>query len=326
MKSTTWAQFCDFPFSDDPQLKLLASAWEFSARQLARLRRSLELCRTDIACIAVSGSLNRMEGHAGSDLDVLVVIDDRDRDYSEFHRQTIYDSVWAELRNVPELQALKPPRAGGVFSVCASWKAMTDRATRGIVDADLITFGQRMQLLLDAQPIAGDAIFGELQSDLLHWYSESRVSRMFAESSELHWLWQDVQRYWRSIRSRACWLDADQPKKSLEVNLKLRSSRLVLIAGFLQAICAAEADCKGHASLAESLQCQLSLAPLQRLTAAMPDEADRQQLLRSYQAIWAHVAALPDDAIAPSSEILQQITALQQSVSRVPAQSRDWLF
>ncbi len=307
----------------------MATAWAFSARQLELLRRSLDLHDAEIACVAVSGSLNRMEGHAKSDLDILIVIDDRDRDYSQDERHRIYDSVWAQLKRVPDLKSLKPPKSGGVFSTCASWTAMTDEATRGIVDADLITFGQRMQLLLDAQPVAGDALFCNLQSDLLHWYSENRVSRIFAESSSFHWLWQDVQRYWRSIRSRACWLHADQPHKSLQVNLKLRSSRLVLIAAFLQAIRTAEATAaedQQQATLIECLQQQLTLAPLQRLTSALLSETDRQQLLRCYQFVWAHVSELPDDASVPPPAVLQAISTLQHCVNQVPQHRGSWMF
>lgn len=304
----------------------MATAWKFSARQLELLRGTLGRGDTDVACVAVSGSLNRMEGHSKSDLDLLIVIDDRESDFSNEARERIYDSVWTQLKSVAKLQSLKPPKPGGVFSACASWKAMTAPTSRGVVDANLITFGQRMQLLLDAQPVAGDAMFRSLQADLLHWYTESRVSRMFAESSEFHWLWQDVQRYWRSIRSRACWLHADEPRKSLEVNLKLRSSRLVLIAAFLQAICIAEQNSPDHAAQISYLQDQLAVAPLQRLAAALPTETDRQQLLNSYQVIWTHVAELPDDACAPPTEVLKAIANLQHCVNQVPQRAENWMF
>jgi hypothetical protein len=323
MSSVAWPQSRQFPFADSPELSQLGAAWDFSAKQFSHLRSAIDFPTETVACIAVSGSLNRMEGHAKSDLDILVVVDDRIKAVSQASRRQIYNTVWDNLRSVPELELLQPPKSGGVFSTCASWRAMTQATSRGVVDEDLTTFGQRMQLLLDAQPVADAPTFSELRIDLLQWYTESRVCEIFAESGPFHWLWQDVQRYWRSIRSRACWLHSDNPRKSLEVNLKLRSSRLVLIAGFLQAISLAEAD---SSAVIEHMEQELRLTPLERLAFALQDQADCDQLLTSYQSIWSHVAHLPNNACKVPSEILQSVRQLQDSVNRVPRSLNSWLF
>ena len=89
---------------------------------------------------------------------------------------------------------------------------------------------------MDAQPVSSSDGFAELQKEILNWYSEMRLARMFNEPGPFHWLWQDVQRYWRSLRSRTCWLNADDPGKSLTLNVKLRSSRLMLVFAFLKTL------------------------------------------------------------------------------------------
>ena len=321
-----WSQFRDFPHTDPGELPLLATAWQFSAERFRAIRRALEHSAPSIACVAVSGSLNRMESHGGSDLDLLIVIDDRDVRCAADAQAKIYSAVWDSLLKSPELQNLKPPKPNGVFSVCASWNAMTRPESRGVVDEDVTTFGQRMQLLLDAQPVSNDDAFCELRKNLLTWYSETRIPQLFDEAGPFHWLWQDVHRYWRSLRSRACWLDAESPRKSLEINVKLRSSRLVLIAGFLQAIVVAQTTSAVITSETIGvIQKHLALSPLERLTAALPPHL-HGDLLTSYEQLWHFVATLGDDDVAVPREIRAAIKQLWDCLNRVPQSLDDWLY
>ncbi|MEZ6129211.1 MAG: nucleotidyltransferase domain-containing protein [Planctomycetaceae bacterium] len=319
-----WAQTRDDPFAKFAPVPSLQSAWAFSVRRWHCVRQALSTLPEDVACVAVSGSLSRMETHENSDLDVLVVIDDRERTVPATH---LYERVWDQLRRHDELRLLKPPKPGGIFSRCVSWKALTDVTARGIVAEDITAYGQRMQLLLDSQPAAATGVFVELQVDLLNWYAETRVSEMFGEAGPFHWLWQDVQRYWRSIRARANWLHHDQADRSLEVNLKLRSSRLTLVAAFLLSIAETHRETRSLPEAVAFLCQQLTWTPLERLVVAMPGTQPARELLVSYETVWKSIAngefadgRIPEPALAA-------LACLRNCLSLLPRASEpDWWF
>jgi len=225
------------------------------------------------------------------------------------------------------LQTLQPPKPGGIFAQCVSWKTLTDTHVRGIVAEDVTAFGQRMQLLLDSQPVGPTDVFVDFQTDLLHWYTETRVSGLFGEAGPFHWLWQDVQRYWRSIRSRANWLHHNDPQKSLEVNLKLRSSRLILVAAFLQAIAETHRTTDSPSEAVDYLRQQLTFTPMERLVAAMPTSTEASLLLRAYQTIWMEICERPTDGNQLSPGIPAAIQQMTRCLTRLPGpQEMDWLF
>lgn len=319
----------------------LARAWTFSARRLAQIRDALQPAGLPpgIACLAVSGSLGRMEADALSDLDLLIVVDDRTQTVDS---ATVQETVWQLLKAAPLHPAVIQPKSGGIFSECVSWKRIVDPARRGIIDDDLTVFGQRMQLLIDAQPVIRPEVFSDVQRSVLQWYSEQRLTTVFEEPHPFHWLWQDVQRYWRSIRSRACWLHAEQQARSLEVNFKLRSSRLVLIAAFLAALsrCSAHQPNPGTASCVRFLQNCLARTPLERLPdldsqtpptvpAADVDSPEivRTELFRLYQQAWQRGRELKaqPESFGQSDRML--LTDLMKVVRRLAVTSDDaWIF
>lgn len=313
-----WPQQRSFPFSSVPESSCLNQAWDFSSQRIRELSTRLHdnALSRKIACVAVSGSLARMEAHPGSDVDLMVVIDDRSQTVTDADAENLFTIVWQLLDSGESSQALKTPKPGGVFSECVMWSRLVDSAVRGIVNEDVTSYGQRMQLLLDAQPIFRHESFDELQTNILHWYSETRVQQLFQETGPFHWLWQDVQRYWRSIRARACWLHADEPAKSLAVNAKLRSSRLVLIAAFLRAIENAE---NGHASfecVVESLRKQLHYTPLERIVMNMVSSDDSAALVNAYQIVWKFVTKISatDFSFPPAQR--QALRDLSQLIGR----------
>lgn len=274
-----------FPFSGDARLMDLGDAWCRSQSTIERLRQVLlpEPHSQQVACVVISGSLSRMEYHAASDLDLLVVVDDRTEDVREETAVALFNEVWRRID--AEGLAAAHPKSGGVFSQCVSWRALTNPAVRGIINEEVTTYGQRMQLLLDAQPVLHHGAFEELQAELLNWYLETRVSEWFDEAGPFGWLRQDVQRYWRSIWSRAYWLHADDAGKSMAVNVKLRSSRAAIVGAFLHAIDVAQNAGGETSDVVTTLQGQLRSTPLERLASALPSR-QASDLLISYQAVW----------------------------------------
>ena len=238
-----------------------------------------------------------MEFHAASDLDLLIVLDDRRTVVSDESAEALFNQVWQRVDVATQGDAR--PKAGGVFSQCVSWRALTDSTVRGIVNEDVTTFGQRMQLILDAQPLLHQKSFDDLQAELLNWYLETRVSQLFEEAGPFSWLRQDVQRYWRSIWSRAYWLHEDHAEKSIEVNVKLRSSRAAIMAAFLYAVDAAQRTGGDTSDAVAALQERLTTTPLERLTAQL-SAADSSELLSSYQTVWQFLANRnPADNLLP---------------------------
>ena len=221
------------PQFDVSTIPALASAWNYSAERFQQIETAIGNHLPDcVACIAVSGSLARMEAHSHSDVDLIIVVDDRHRIVSDTRCCAVFSDVWDRIRVFGDLR----PKPDGIFSVCARWSDLVDPSARGRIDESLATFGHRIQLLMDAQPVLLSDEFVELQIEILNWYSETRLTRMFNEPGPFHWLWQDVQRYWLSLKSRTYWLNADDPAKSLTLNVKLRSSRLMMVFAFLQTL------------------------------------------------------------------------------------------
>ncbi|MEZ6060277.1 MAG: nucleotidyltransferase domain-containing protein [Planctomycetaceae bacterium] len=274
-------------FEHAPRLK---DAWTFSSQRLAFVCDLLDekSLPAEVAAVAASGSLSRMEAHSRSDLDLLIVVDDRRSAIDTRREQQIASDVWSRLKD----SGFQLPRTGGIFSKCARWSELVDEASRGIVDADLTTFGQRMQLLADAQPLARHDQFVELQDQILAWYSENRIAALFGEAGTFHWLWQDVQRYWRSLRSRSSWLYLDDRPKAMEINLKLRSSRLVIVAAFLRAISDAHCNADSPEIQRQHLAHSLRLTPLERL-AANAESYTRRRLISAYETAWSHITDAP---------------------------------
>lgn len=335
----TWAAARPCPYTTLADSAPLSLAWLESVRRFEQLRSGLldPPLPANVVTVAVSGSLSRMEADADSDLDLLIVVDDRQNSADLL---VIFDHVWQRL-DVPGLKpAVVKPKPGGIFSSCVSWRKVIDRDRRGIIDDDLAVFGQRMQLLMDAQPLIRPNGFAEVQRSILQWYQEDRIRCLFAESNPFHWLWQDVQRYWRSLRSRACWLSADDAAVSLEVNFKLRFSRLVLMAALLAAIARCPDDestqAKQPSASIRYLQRCLTQTPLERLAAfgstrQGDDSTDvcppADRLIQLYQRAWTRSRILRQQPALFSDEDRDLLHELNSVVRKIAAtDSEMWWF
>jgi predicted nucleotidyltransferase len=279
----------------------LVTAWNDSSERIRQIRTALHGKLPDfVCCAAVSGSLARMEAHGQSDVDLIVVIDDRTKSVSETEATSAFVQAWDQLARLGALR----PKSGGIYSVCARWKDLIDPIARGRIDEDITTFGHRIQLLMDAQPVACDEQFEAVQRSLLGWYTETQLAQVFDEPGPFHWLWQDVQRYWRSLRSRTCWIHADDDARAVMLNVKLRSSRLLLVFAFLQMLDRVQTDSSLPADgLFDSIVESLTLTPVERLFGAAQD-------IQHWNTIWTFLRDWPTQ---PTSELPAHIcTAMSQ--------------
>ena len=328
--TSTWPHQRRCPDEFQWMAPALQTAWDFSSSQINCINQRLaeSPLPSNVSTVVVSGSLARMEAHEGSDLDLLVVVNDSD----EQSGQASIDMVWDRLNSVK----LRKPKGSGIFSQPVERTKLFNEDAKGVVDESLVVFGQRMQLLIDAQPIYGVEEFDGLRQDILRWYSEHRVATQFQEPGCFHWLWQDVQRYWRSIRSRACWLHADDPAKSLEVNVKLRSTRLAIVFSFLLTLAEAH-DLAGDPDHAvRQVVEQMRKTPLERLVLGFDDDkTEKDAFVAAYDTTLRFLAGLssgsaPEDLPKEVAEALQKVSRhlvqlIRSEGGEISEFSPDWI-
>ncbi|MEP3482078.1 MAG: nucleotidyltransferase domain-containing protein [Fuerstiella sp.] len=288
----------------------LESAWRFSNLVTEDLKTAFRVLPEQVAAVVVCGSVKRMEAHARSDLDLMVVIDDRHQNVPQLQKTQIQDSVWEIVRQDSKLNALDAPMSGGLFTECASWKKLTDVRQRGVVDEDMTTFGHRMHVLMDGVAVSGADAFLRLQADVLEWYSEAELTSAYGGCPPFDWLKQDVLRYWHSLHARAYWVDRDKPAKSAIENLKLRTSRLLQVSAFLLRLRAVQ-----KVPLGERLPALLesgSRSPLQTIVPLLT-KADAHQLLSAWQNLWQVLeAGVPEDS--DSSNWKASLVAVREQI------------
>lgn len=276
----------EFPLSEwfpDP-LSPARSAWERSAAAIATIQSRIgALDDPNLAAVAVSGSLARMEGREDSDWDLIFVLRDdaeigtagqsRDESLKELGR-----SLWERLDPVGPLR----PEAEGIFATPITFGELADPSFRGSLDDSPARFGKRIQLLLDAQPIWGDTRAGRLAALRFYGIEASMIRSGGAKSEgrEGFYLFNDLVRYHRSLCTMTQWLPPDDAEKARRLKLKLRFTRFLNYLGLLLPL----ARAIDGGDVAESLAPFWNLTPLERVLAfadSNPDAA--RELCRSYQ-------------------------------------------
>src|ERR1041384_428189 len=119
---------------DLQQFPALAAARARSCDLLRQLRTALESVATDwpeVATIAVSGSLGRLEAGPHSDADLIVVL--HSNISSTLERQNhLMSHLWKVLDTI----GLPRPKPTGVFATPVSTSDLSSRATLGQVNED----------------------------------------------------------------------------------------------------------------------------------------------------------------------------------------------
>ena len=126
---------------------------------------------------------------------------------------------------------LSRPNETGIYATPTTATQLCDPSSLGQVAQDMTVFGQRMQLLLDAQPVYAPSAYQSLVR-----YIVERYATGFLESgSHKQWvgLLNDLIRYFRSL---CVWRQFDFSKQRggwYTRNAKLRHSRILNYAGLL---------------------------------------------------------------------------------------------
>lgn len=251
-----------FPEAIDlQQFPALATARAWSCAVLSRLRAALaDLGRhaPETAMVAVSGSLGRLEAGTHSDADVIVVLHQA---VSGRRAAQLMSHVWDALALVG------PPRPTptGIYATPATFAELCSRDTVGRIDEDVPTFGKRIQLILDAQPVYGfdgsAGAFATVQAGILRRY----------HSQSWAYLLNDLIRYFRSVRVRDQWNFSTGKGGWYLRSLKQEHSRVVLYAGLLLLL--GEGGKESH-DPPGWLAARLPWTPLERIAAVYVANAD----------------------------------------------------
>ena len=191
------------------------------------LSHALDALGEPVMTVAVGGSLGRLEASAHSDIDCMIIVDDRG-EFEPEHTAASVKQICAELRRT----GLQPPKTDGIYCRPVRRSSLLDPTSRGSLTEEPAIFGTRMQLLLDARPVYRADEFSSLTDQLLNWYGCSQ-----ARGSHFTHLLNDLSRY---LHAYAVWQQfkfscSDRDGWYLR-QAKLRSTRIATFAGLLFAI------------------------------------------------------------------------------------------
>ena len=318
---------------DYAPLPALAASRQQSLALLRTVSARLEEALADsdaVLTVAAAGSLGRLETGAGSDLDGIVVVDDR---CDSGEATALVERVYAALRDCP----LRLPKTAGIFRSPVTPGALCAPGARGsLVEAPAV-FGKRIQFLLDTRPLYGAAAYSTLQGRILEWYAGS-IPALDADA-QCSLLINDLQRYRHAY---AGW-QRHKYERSAEDGwylrqAKLRTSRALTFAGLLLLLGASSR----RPDKLDWLRARLALTPLERVHAVMgetdpagfrhvADAYDRLHALLSDSRIRAELveASPASAATAPARhppvyvEIHRLSGELQRRLSRFVLERRD---
>jgi len=238
----------------------LRSAWTRSRDRMLAIRDALSAAHLPdaIESVSLAGSLARMEATEFSDCDTIVVL--REQGDAE----GLYSQVWAPLQSL----GLARPKPGGIYAAPIR-HAQLFAARPGLVTEDLQTYGLRLQLLLEAQPVYGDDAFHALRRKLVDRFAGEFLA--LDPRKEFTWLLNEVVRYFRSLWVKYQWEHLDEFSRWRLKQLKARHSRLLLFAGML---CLLGEASRVEGDKADWLAAHLALTPMERIAFAYERSGD----------------------------------------------------
>ncbi len=259
----------------------LAAARQESARLLADVAVRTAVLASSFHCVAAAGSLGRLEAGPGADLDTLFVVDSGDATSVATASGAVM-SFFARLAGLP----LKLPKPDGIFCRPVTRDDLLAADARGRVDESPRIFGPRIQMLLDARPIHGEAQFRMLRRAILDWYA---VPPRLSIDAAWSYLVSDLIRYAHAYRNwQRLKLDGHGEDSWSLRQAKLHSCRFMTWLGLYALVFRAreEADGEGRGWLDD----HLDLTPIERVAVVCRD--DSPGLADEVVAIYATMIAM----------------------------------
>ncbi len=240
--------------------------------------------RAAVLTVAASGSMGRMEMSSHSDCDLLVVLN---QPAGKAVQKQVVTQIWRRLTTL----GWQPPKADGIYASAAIRTQLVECSTLGQLEESRLTFGQRIQLLLDCQPLFNTEAFVALQRDILERYATARRPG---------YLTNELIAYYRCLLNWHAHRDVERPAKWRLRQVKLGHSRAMMYAGLLLHLGDWEQTCD-HETLLKVLQ-QTSLERV--LDLAEPDTA--QQILREYGFYLEQIATHAEDGCQQHFDALME--------------------
>ena len=245
---------------------VLANSWNFSKNVLQEIQDSLsDIGQYTKTCIAVAGSFGRYEASQLSDMDYIIISDNKWE----------YKKIKKALNDIVYKKKLQPPNPMGVFSRQVPTSELINIA--GAKNENLDHLAQRMLLLLESKPIYNIKNYEEIQREILSKYLE--YLRDDPAKFPLYLL-NDTIRYFRWICVNYQFSFWKENEKWTLRNIKLRHSRVIMYAGMLLVLLNSSKIKDKQAYIVESLR----LTPLERITSVFQDNnCSCDNVLQAYE-------------------------------------------
>ncbi|MGB2931931.1 MAG: DUF294 nucleotidyltransferase-like domain-containing protein [Methyloceanibacter sp.] len=198
----------------DPKADILLAARNFSKEKIASIANALGAVDKD-CCVAITGSYGRLEASTESDFDYFIMTS-RDPEASEL--KEFGERVGAAVRD----RIGKLPSAGGPFHRITAADSMTRNIGGQHEKNEDLT--RRILLLIEGRPVAGEAYFRKIRSDI--------ISRYISEEIKTHQLGlfflNDLIRYYRTMCVDFEYKTIEEGKSWGDRNIKLVFSRKLI--------------------------------------------------------------------------------------------------
>ena len=241
-----------------PSLKI---NWDYSYQKLTEFNQELnnKLKQQDISIVA-AGSFGRLDASPESDLDYMILADQRDDKLEEVKHITI--EICQKLN-------IKTPNPSGVFSEIIPLNEMVDEI--GSNEDNMTKLAQRMLLLMESRTLYNDEKFRDVIKRILERYLGDVITD---PTKECVFFLNDLIRYFRSICVNYQFNVWKEEQKWGMRNLKLRHSRVLIYAGLLFLILNASKGSKiGKSKLNYMLE-RMELTPLEKIANVYIDCGD----------------------------------------------------
>ena len=237
-------------FAEWPYLLRVRTESEQRCKQLSAALADFELVEKHVLTLFAVGSAGRLELGEASDLDGVVVLKGP---LCESTTNTLMDGIEARYREC----GFEVAKASGIYRQPILLEQLLDATQRGQLDEAPSVYGKRIQALLDARPLYGEARFNQLQLDVLRWFCPSS----YPTEAKYQYFLIELKRYFHAY---SAWQNFKFDKSAddgwLLRQAKLRVTRMVTIAATILLIGAASDKNKAF-----DFESYLSATPVERV-------------------------------------------------------------
>ncbi len=236
----------------------LKANWQYSCANLesmsSRLRQLLDARNISVV---VAGSYGRMDACAESDLDYMILVEEKDARVEE---------VRTAVESMASAMGIPLPNKTGVFSEIIPIGELISKT--GSAEDDIRSLAQRMLLLMECKPLYNESLFRNTVDRLLRKYLELVIED---PSKEALFLLNETIRYFRTICVNYQFNFWKEEDKWVMRNVKLRHSRVIMYGSLLLLILNAS---KRKTGKFEYIANSIYLTPIEKIVQVYRENED----------------------------------------------------